>query len=114
MPPPRDTDMIKKAYERVLFDPLPLQGSARTLLAQQLLYYVQFLMAELSVLVPRIQGWRRRTAEHLLTRTPNILKEGATLHDLGTQCRALLTLIEHFGELDDAPVDLSDEPPYGY
>ncbi|NMI63181.1 DUF6415 family natural product biosynthesis protein [Streptomyces sp. RLA2-12] len=105
-----DADMIRQTYEAVLWGAPPPPVAERAHLNDLLLGHVQLLLPEVADNAVRMQGEQQRTAVHVIVRTRSLLAEGADkspqaaasyARDLATQCRALLTLHQHPGLLDD-------------
>ncbi|MYS94897.1 MULTISPECIES: hypothetical protein [Streptomyces] len=100
--PPIDATTIRQAYDTAMWYP-PAEEADRMLLADQLLGHMEHLLPELAALVPRMQGAKQGIAQRVITTTTEMLKtNGVSLHELGTLCRALLTLVKHPGPLRDA------------
>lgn len=110
-----DAATILRTYEEVLWGWVttpPIEECERVGLL--LRGHVQLLLPELTAYAPRMRGEQQRTAVHVIVRTRRMLEDGAGtaaqieaphLRDPATQCRALLTLYQHPGPLDDQPAD---------
>lgn len=100
--PAIDVTEIQRVCHTALWDP-PAQGPDQALLADQLRGHMKRLLPELAAIMPRMQGMERRISHRVITTATQILHlSGANLHDLGRECRAMLTLLQKPGPLLDA------------
>jgi hypothetical protein len=104
---------IQRMYHTALWCP-PAEEPDRALFANQLRGHMRQLLPELAALLPRMQGAERHIAQRLITATTQILQTSDdNLHDLGTHCRAMLTLLQKPGPLLNAAQQglATREPP---
>jgi hypothetical protein len=118
-----DTDTIRRTYEAGLWAwDTQRSPSEQEWLGDLLRGHVQLLLPEVAAYALRMRGEQQRTAVHVITRTRRLLEDSAgtasgdepcDVHALATQCRALLTLHQHPGPLDEPTTedDVTESQP---
>ncbi|MFI8992166.1 DUF6415 family natural product biosynthesis protein [Streptomyces antimycoticus] len=97
-----DADTIRRTYQAVLYASGALPAEKRKQLRDLLRGHVQLLLPEVAAYKPRMRGEYQRTTAHVTTRAHRLLaKKDADGWELAIQCRALLTLYQHPGPLDE-------------